>query len=115
MNNSKQDRQIADTFRVLSVETRVRIVRLLAAHGPLCVGALAQALKVSSGAVSQHLRVMRDKGLVEDERRGYYIHYKLTPHLQQQFKRLVDDLFGTDATRQPPTQCHHKGPSPPAH
>ena len=46
-------------LEVLSVETRVRIVQLLKGRA-LCVNALASRLDVTPGAVSQHLRIMRD-------------------------------------------------------
>jgi len=105
MKRSIQNRQIADMFRVLSVESRVQIVRLLAARGPLCVGALAGELEISSGAVSQHLRVMRDNGIVDDQRHGYYIHYKLTPDLQQRLTEFVHDLFEEDEGKQPSGHC----------
>ena len=42
-----------------------------------CVGALARQLGVSQSAVSQHLAVLRAAGLVADERRGYFVHYRL--------------------------------------
>ena len=67
---------IARLCKVLSVQNRVRIVQLL--HGrALCVGALAARLDITQGAVSQHLRIMRDAGLVINEKRGYYVHYRL--------------------------------------
>ena len=68
--------ELARVLKVLSVGTRVRIVELLKGRA-LCVNALAARLDVTQGAVSQHLRVMRDAGLVVDEKRGYYVHYRL--------------------------------------
>ena len=68
--------RLARLLKVLSVGTRVRIVQLLKG-GALCVNALAARLDVTQGAVSQHLRIMRDAGLVIDEKRGYYVHYRL--------------------------------------
>ena len=50
---------LARILKVLSVGARVRIVQLLKGR-VLCVGALASQLDVTQGAVSQHLRVMRD-------------------------------------------------------
>jgi len=41
------------------------------------VNALAARLGVTQGAVSQHLRIMRDAGLVIDQKRGYFVHYEL--------------------------------------
>lgn len=66
----------AESFKVLSVESRIKIVELLKAS-PLSVTAIAEALGVSQSAVSQHLRVMKQAGLVADERRGYHIYYSL--------------------------------------
>ena len=105
MEDIDKNRYIADIFRVLSVDTRVHIIRLLATDGPLCVGALAKRLQVSPGAVSQHLRVMRDKGLVQDERRGYYIHYHLARALEEELQQLVINLFAADESNSGSGKC----------
>lgn len=68
----------AALFSALSTESRVRIVQLLS-KDTLCVGALSRFTRISAGAVSQHLRVLRSAGLVQSERRGYFIHYRLAP------------------------------------
>ena len=73
-------KETARVFKALSDETRLRLLTLLADQGPdgaLCVGALARRLGVSQSAVSQHLGVLRMVGLVMDQRRGYFVHYKL--------------------------------------
>ncbi len=69
-------RKLARIFKALSVETRVRIVQLLKERA-LCVGALSARLGITQGAVSQHLRVLRDADVVVPEKRGYYVHYRL--------------------------------------
>ena len=61
-------------FKVLSDETRFELLGLLLTHD-LCVGALARRLKVSEAAVSQHLKQLREVGLVKGEKRGYWTHY----------------------------------------
>ena len=68
--------KLARALKVLSVGTRVRLIALLKGRS-LCVNALAARLGVTQGAVSQHLRILRDAGLVVDEKRGYYVHYRL--------------------------------------
>ncbi|MFW5996673.1 MAG: ArsR/SmtB family transcription factor [Verrucomicrobiota bacterium] len=103
----QQDKEIARFCRVLSVETRASIIRILAERGPLCVGALARELDVSSGAVSQHLRVMRDNGFVDTDRCGYYIHYHLTPGLEAKMRQLVDTLL-SNANRADNEGCRRK-------
>jgi len=89
MNDPKE---LARLLKVLSVETRVRIVQLL--KGRLfCVNALAARLNVTQGAVSQHLRIMRDAGLVIDEKRGYFVHYRLNEATLAAWREDIDQLL----------------------
>ena len=83
---------VAKVCRALAVDSRVRIVRLLAERS-LCVGALANLVGVSAGAVSQHLRVLRDAGLVEAHRRGFFIHYRVAPGARGRVQQLMKDIF----------------------
>ena len=66
----------AESFKVFSVETRIRIIELLKG-GPLSVNAITESLGISQSAVSQHLRILKQAGLVADERKGYHIYYSL--------------------------------------
>jgi ArsR family transcriptional regulator, arsenate/arsenite/antimonite-responsive transcriptional repressor len=66
----------AEAFKVFSVETRIKIIELLKT-GPLSVNTMTDALGVTQSAVSQHLRVLKQAGLVSDERKGYHIFYSL--------------------------------------
>ena len=85
--------KLARVLKVLAVGTRVRIVQLLRER-TLCVNALAARLDVTQGAVSQHLRVMRDADLVIDERRGYRVHYRLNEETLEQWRTDIDALLG---------------------
>ncbi|MBI9095147.1 MAG: winged helix-turn-helix transcriptional regulator [Sphaerochaeta sp.] len=60
--------------KALSDNTRYDIVRLLLKH-ECCVGCLSRQLGVTISAISQHLKVLREVGLVVSEKRGYYTHY----------------------------------------
>ena len=86
-------KQLARQLKVLSVGTRVRIVQLIKGRA-LCVNALAARLDVTQGAVSQHLRVMRDAGLVVDEKHGYYVHYRLNEDTLSVWWEEIDKLLG---------------------
>lgn len=88
----KDPKELARLLKVLAVETRVRIVQCLKGRA-LCVNALAARLDVTQGAVSQHLRVMRDAGLVIDEKRGYFVHYRLNPETLAVWREDVDRLL----------------------
>jgi len=81
-------------FRALSVEKRLEIVHLLAER-TLCVGAVSDLVGISAGAVSQHLRVLRDAGLVESDRRGFFIHYSLTPDAAERCRAVMESLFAS--------------------
>jgi len=88
----KNPKELARLLKVLSVGTRVRIVQLLKGRA-LCVNALAVRLDVTQGAVSQHLRVMRDAGLVIDEKRGYFVHYRLDEDTLATWRKQIDRLL----------------------
>ena len=63
-------------YRALADETRRSIIRLLLQHN-LCVSALAGRLNVSKSAVSQHLKILGQAGLLHGEKRGYFMHYDI--------------------------------------
>jgi DNA-binding transcriptional ArsR family regulator len=62
---------------IICEPTRTQIVRVLSA-GPLSVGELANTLGRSKSATSQHLRVLRDAGVVSARRRGRIVMYSLS-------------------------------------
>ena len=99
---------LSRVLKVLSVETRVRIVELLKSRA-LCVNALASRLDVTPGAVSQHLRIMRDAGLVVDEKRGYFVHYRLNEETlaawREEINKLLDPAHGTGAKMKGAKPC----------
>lgn len=66
----------AELFKILSVDKRIEIIEHLK-KGPLSVNALAEALKITQSAASQHLRVLKGAGFVTDERQGYWVYYSL--------------------------------------
>ena len=68
----------ADRWGALADGTRLAIVARLA-DGPLAVGKLAAGLPVSRSAVSQHLKILKDVGLVEDVAAGTRRIYRLNP------------------------------------
>ena len=68
----------AGRWGALADGTRLAIVARLA-EGPRAVGKLAAGLPVSRSAVSQHLRILKDAGLVEDVAEGTRRIYRLNP------------------------------------
>ncbi len=88
----KNSVRLARIIKVLSVPARVRIVQLLKGRA-LCVKALAARMDITQGAVSQHLRIMRDADLLRDEKRGYYVHYCLNEQTLAGWRESIDKLL----------------------
>jgi DNA-binding transcriptional ArsR family regulator len=99
---------LAEIFRALSDPTRLRLVKLLSDQSPdersgmcngqkfLCVNALAHKLGVTQSAVSQHLRVLRQAGLVRGERRGPFVHYSLDKDGLEHYRSALRETLGED-------------------
>jgi DNA-binding transcriptional ArsR family regulator len=64
--------------------------------GPLCVNALAHQLGVTQSAVSQHLRILRQAGLVSGDRRGSFMHYSVDPDGLKKYREALRETFGED-------------------
>ena len=82
---------LARTFKALSSDVRLEILSLLA-EGPLCVNALVARLDVSQPAVSQHLKVLENAGLVKGSKTGYRVHYSLVPESFSKCVSFIEEL-----------------------
>lgn len=93
---------INDPFRALSDPTRRHILRLLA-EGPLPVRLISDHFPgISRPAVSKHLRILREGGLVTEERSGRERYYKVEREVVREtsdWLRHVDKLAGAGATK----------------
>ena len=72
------NKTLAKYFKALGDETRLEIVRMLAGK-ERCVCAFLSAFAMSQPAISNHLRVLREAGVVIDTREGRWIFYRLNP------------------------------------
>ena len=70
---------LAAAFRALADPTRVAIVSRLASGEQCCVCDLTDAFELSQPTISHHLRILRDAGLVDAERRGTFAYYWIVP------------------------------------
>jgi DNA-binding transcriptional ArsR family regulator len=84
--------ELARVFKAFSVGSRVRIVQLLSSNA-LCVNVLAKKLGMTQAAVSQHLRVLREVGLVSPKRRGYYVHYGVDAEAVAKWNEAIAGLL----------------------
>ncbi len=89
-----RENRLAQIFQALAATTRVRIVQLTRGNR-LCVNTLAARLGITAAATSQHLRVLRDAGLLTPVRRGYFIHYQVDETTLARWKELTGSLLGS--------------------
>ena len=78
----------------LSDPTRRRVFERLK-HGGRAVGEIAKGLPVSRPAVSQHLKVLKEAGLVREERDGTRRIYEIDPKGLGQLRRWLDQFWDT--------------------
>jgi ArsR family transcriptional regulator, arsenate/arsenite/antimonite-responsive transcriptional repressor len=85
-------KSLVKLFKLLSDETRLRILYYLTQREELHVRALCELLHESQPAVSHHLALLRVAGLIERRREGKHNFYGLKT---RQFSTLLDMLFAT--------------------
>jgi DNA-binding transcriptional ArsR family regulator len=83
--------ELFQTLKAFSDETRFELIKLLLTHD-LCVGALAHHLRISEAAVSQHLKLLREAGLVRGEKRGYWTHYIVEKNKVKELAEFLREL-----------------------
>jgi ArsR family transcriptional regulator len=75
--NERKLRQSSDVLRALAHPLRMRILEFIDQNDMINVNKIYSSLKLEQSITSQHLRILRQAELVETERRGKFIHYRL--------------------------------------
>ncbi len=94
------DRELALMVRALAAPARIRMVQLLKKRA-FCVGALANRLRITPGAVSQHLQLLKEARLVEGEKRGYFMHYRLNQQTLARWKEALEEFLAAPEDFEP--------------
>jgi ArsR family transcriptional regulator, arsenate/arsenite/antimonite-responsive transcriptional repressor len=84
------EKDLVQVFKLMSDETRLRILMYLMREGELHVTALCERLQQSQPAVSHHLALLRVAGLIEARRDGKHNFYSVR---SKHFHKLVAELF----------------------
>ena len=97
MNERIEVESLAEIFHALSDPNRLRILELLrkTAH-PVCVNAIAMRIGITQSAISQHLKILRQHGLVSVKKDGYYKHYSLNLENLDSIRLLRQSVLGPD-------------------
>jgi ArsR family transcriptional regulator, arsenate/arsenite/antimonite-responsive transcriptional repressor len=86
------EKDLVQVFKLMSDETRLRILMYLMREGELHVTALCERLDQSQPAVSHHLALLRVAGLIEARRDGKHNYYSVRA---KHFHRIMGELFSS--------------------
>jgi ArsR family transcriptional regulator, arsenate/arsenite/antimonite-responsive transcriptional repressor len=83
--------ELAKKLKALSDPGRLRLLSVVASHagGEACVCDLSAGIELSQPTISHHLKVLKTAGLLESERRGSWVYYRVVPEALQQLSQLL--------------------------
>jgi len=96
-------KQMSEVFKALGDPTRLRIIRMLASRmeSDLCVADLAERLGITQPAASQHIKVLKNVGILEPNRDGFRVYYNVNAEVLTNYKNKLDELFKLAFTKCP--------------
>ncbi|MCL4766587.1 MAG: ArsR family transcriptional regulator [Hyphomicrobiaceae bacterium] len=94
--------EVAQVLRALSNERRLMILCKLVEWGEANVSTLGEAVGLSQSALSQHLAMMREQGLVAFRRQGQTLWYRITDARVERLLSTLHDLYCPAAHGSPP-------------
>lgn len=88
--------ELARVFKAIADPVRLRLLSLIASHagGEACVCELTDTFDLTGPTISHHLKVLREAGLIEGERRGTWVYYRVLPDT---LRTLSDVLVAPEA------------------
>lgn len=78
--------------KALGDPARIKIIQLLS-KGNYCVNALTRFLGISQPGVSQHLKVLKQAGLIVPNKKGYWVHYTVNKDAIQRYLTNFQDFL----------------------
>ncbi|MEU6424919.1 metalloregulator ArsR/SmtB family transcription factor [Microbispora sp. NPDC046973] len=83
--------ELAPLFKAVADPVRLRLLSLIASHedGETCVCDLTAAFDLTPPTISHHLKVLRQAGLIESERRGTWVYYRIAPAVLARMSALL--------------------------
>ncbi|WP_030607783.1 ArsR/SmtB family transcription factor [Streptomyces achromogenes] len=95
--DEEQAVDLARVFKALGDPVRLRLLSMIAskAGGEVCVCDLTPAFDLSQPTISHHLKLLRQAGLIDCERRGTWVYYRLLPETTDRLAGLLTRPAGT--------------------
>lgn len=75
-------------LKALSDETRLKILLILSKRS-ICAKGLSKHLGITPAAVSQHVKILKEAGIIEGQKDGYFVRYELTPNCFDALKSFI--------------------------
>jgi ArsR family transcriptional regulator, arsenate/arsenite/antimonite-responsive transcriptional repressor len=88
--SAEQSAGLAPMFKAIGDPVRLRLLSMIASAPEVCVCDLTGAFDVSGTTISHHLRVLREAGLVDCERRATWVYYWIKPEASRRLSALLD-------------------------
>ena len=87
--------QRAELMKALADPTRVTMLAALwKAEAPICICDFTAGLGLSQPTISHHIARLKEAGLVESEKRGIWIYYRLRDKMPTETRKLLSGLVG---------------------
>lgn len=89
--DEEQAADLAKVFKALGDPVRLRLLSMIAsrAGGEVCVCDLTPAFDVSQPTISHHLKLLKQAGLIDSERRGTWVYYRLLPQMTDRLAAIL--------------------------
>ncbi|MBO2456370.1 ArsR/SmtB family transcription factor [Actinomadura violacea] len=83
--------ELAPLFKAIADPVRLRLLSLIACHegGEACVCDLTAAFDLTAPTISHHLKVLKQAGLIDSERRGTWVYYWLNPGVLERLSAIL--------------------------
>jgi ArsR family transcriptional regulator, arsenate/arsenite/antimonite-responsive transcriptional repressor len=87
----EQAEQVAPLLKALADPVRLRLMSLVASHqgGEACICDLTGAFELSQPTISHHMKVLHDAGLVDRDKRGVWVYYRVRPRALASLATLI--------------------------
>ena len=97
--NAKENNELAALGWALAHPARIQLLRLMLTRGGCVCGELVAEMDLAQSTVSQHLKILRDAGLIQGEVDGPRVCYCANPQRIQELKRLIVELESLSQNR----------------
>ena len=87
----EQAEQVAPLLKALADPVRLRLLSLVASHegGEACICDLNEAFELSQPTISHHMKVLHEAGLVDRDKRGVWVYYRIRPQALASLGALI--------------------------